>query len=271
MKVNADLNNKGFDVEHQIEMVGDKDRVKAICLALTEAKADSFLEIGYGSGLFLNKYKDKFSMVTGIDVDDSFSEYIDDGVKLIKGDYLNDDFVIQDKFDVILSETCSTWGVEEDYVKIMNKAINNNLKDNGAIIPCAQINFIEGGYVNHGNGLSGVRYLEFSRILNKFKAITNREVFTVYDFDFFKNLTDMGIDREIIIKNPASLEVNAIKLSTTQIFGKENFLEARDSINAPIIIPIPAIDSEIIKINISFRFSTNINEIIITAVAYQEI
>ena len=261
MKVLSKQNDKGFDVEHQIEMLSDGDRVNAIEIELKQHSKVDLLEIGYGSGYFLNKFRESYNRVVGIDVDNSFIKKIHEKIITIHGDYLNEDLLPGDLFDVILSETCSTWGIEEDHVNIMAKVVKTHLVTGGTLIPQAQVNFIECGYINIKSVLSDRRYLEFTRILSKFKPLTSREIFSVYDLDFYKEMSGQKFEGEVAILNPSRATINSIRLTTTQIFGKDNYIEPRDSINAPIIIPIPETSERSIKIKISFDFSSSIDDI----------
>lgn len=146
----------GFPLGHHLEMIQDKRRVDAIKSAIDvhSSSQREFLEIGFGSGIFIKYALQKFKNVVGFEKDpcifdlaqNTLSETQDGRLEIFMDDFLNVN--LRQKFDVVLCELLSTWCIIEDQVRIMNHAVSSLDLSTAEIIPVRITNLMELAYTS---------------------------------------------------------------------------------------------------------------------------
>ena len=150
----------GFPLGHHLEMVLDAPRVDAICQAVDQyaSATKSFLELGPGSGLFLEHARRKFAEVAGVEKDPVVLDIARKTLaspgpsnwKLLEGD--SRQVSLDGRYDVILCEMLSTWCIVEPQVSVIRDALKRHAAAGANIIPARVINLIEVGFTPFGFG-----------------------------------------------------------------------------------------------------------------------
>ena len=253
----------GFPLSHHFEMLNDTQRVVAIKRAIA-ALADPkkrFLELGVGSGVFLEYASHLYADVAGIEQDSDILKIAQQTMRrstssnwsLVGGDAAATNY--SDRFDVILCEMLSTWCALEPQVQVMNALRGQGMMDSATPIPRRVINLIElaSSPYQHGPVELRTAYHQFPGIAAP-TIMSTSEVAYELDFAGDDQLPEV-VTGEVILHPLVVGRVNSVRLSSFVELAPGFGFYSTDTLMPLLIVPIDQ-DIDVFRLRpVSFRFT----------------
>jgi len=224
-------NTGGFPLGHHLEMLMDAPRLASIRQAIDvhASPAKNFIEIGVGSGIFLEHARHLFLHATGIEQDAAILEVARSTMSspgpnnwtLKHGDAREID--LGQKYDVLLCELLSTWCIIEHQVSAMRAAHKMHLAPSAVVIPSKVINLIELGYTPFGVGPA--------RIATPFLALTGIRAPTIMSLSSVAHALDFTSGGDLPEGKAGTVSVEPLVSGTANCVRLTSIVELTPGIN----------------------------------------
>lgn len=240
----ADLRGQ-FRRSYHLEMISDRDRVRAIRDALDQVLGaeDVFCEVGCGTGIFAIEAAKRCSRVYAIEVDDAMAELagenvaragVADRVHLITGDAT--EVELPERVDVVLCEMMSIWAVEEPIVPVANRVRADLLKPEGLFLPSRIVNLVELAWFPYWHG--GVSIPAVAPLfpgIPRPQVVTESRTCGVLDFS---GPVDPDLSVDVELEAVVDGRVNAAVLRSVVQMGGTAVFSGSDSLMPPTVVPL---------------------------------
>lgn len=235
----------GFPLSHHFEMLVDDVRVNALKRAIDVYANPSkhFLEVGSGTGIFVEYARHRFARASGIEMDPDIMVVArrtltapgPDNWALIEGDARHrPDFPIA---DVVLCELLSTWCAFEPMVEAVRALGDCGVLDRASIIPSSTNNMLELVHAPFARGAVELRtpYFQFDGVAEP--ASLSPPV-TAYTLDFAAPgaLPDEGTGR-VFVTPTSDGTANAVRLTSNVDLAPGVSYPGSDTLMPKLVVP----------------------------------
>lgn len=232
------------------------------------------LDVGTGSGIMaLFSAKAGAKQVYALEYDPFIAKIADNNFKdnnfnnikeLFIGDARSFIYPNDIKFDVVTMELLTTGMVDEYQIKALNNLHNQNKVSNQTIfIPQSQETYIS--LANSKFNIYGFKFKMIKHLWNNLSENQQGQIMSEYlllnsiDFSIINNEV---FDKEITLIANNTGVVNSVYLSSIAVFNESFKLKDTETLNAPVVVPIPDIKvnkGDKIKLHINYVFGGGYN------------
>ena len=168
------------------------------------------------------------------------------------------------KFDVVTMELLTTGMVDEYQIKALNNLHKQNIVTNKTIfIPQKQET-----YISLANSKFEMYGFKFKMVKHLWNNLSENQQGEMMSENYLLNSIDFSLINEEVFNNEITLiasndgKINSIYLSSTVIFNESLTLKDTETLNAPVVVPIPDIEvkkGDKIKLHINYIFGGGYN------------
>lgn len=238
----------------------DKPRTEAFKKAIqsTVKSGDIVVDMGTGSGVLAMFAADcGAKKVYAVEFDENNYRTLKhtfeingykDVIQVIFGDVR--DIEIPEKIDVIIGEMIATGLIEELQIPAMNNMLKYAKEDVKVVLnrfkSYVDLVFNPDEFYEHKFKIVRYEYPEMPEL----KSVSFSEKLVFSDVDFSKIVTDIDVDKELLLTAAKDGVVNAIRISSETIFNDGSVFDASFAYSYPIILPV---DDCLVATGDSFR------------------